>query len=181
MSLATKKSNANLLERQRNSRFMEISSDNQGEHETWILLSKTRHAIFRVRERELARYDISPTQALILSSVFTLQDEATTKNISRQLFREFHTIFAQLNLMEKMGLLQKIKDFPKKDRLRFVLTKKGIEAYHKSAKHVSIHKIMSVLSEEERQQLEYYLVRLLNAGLQELNLPQFKYEPKSKD
>ena len=151
------------------------------DYELWILMSKARHAVFRVREKELAKYKITPTQALILASVFRLGDQATTIKISQQVFREFHTVFAQLNIMENAGLIKKIKDFPKRDRIRFVLTDRGREAYDQSSKHESILKIMSVLSEEERRLLKRCTEKLLSAGLRELHLPQFTYEPKSGD
>jgi DNA-binding MarR family transcriptional regulator len=149
----------------------------QEDHELWILLSKARHAIFRSRKKELSKYKITPTQALVLASIFSLGGQATTIKISQQIFREFHTVFAQLKIMQNAGLIKEVKDFPRKNRVRFVLTEKGYEACGQSGKHESIVRIMSVLSTEERQQLKYYLEKLLSAGLQELNLPQFKYEP----
>lgn len=149
------------------------------DYNLWILLTKARHAIFRARKKELAKHKITPTQALILTNIFSLGDSATTKKISRQVFREFHTVFAQLNIMENAGLTRKIGDFPRKNRFRFVLTEKGREAYHQSAKQESIHKIMSALSKEEFLQLQACLEKLLDAALKELNLPQFQYKPES--
>jgi DNA-binding MarR family transcriptional regulator len=155
---------------------MEIISTTNEDYELWILLTKARHAMFRAREKELSKYKISPTHALILKNIYSLGDSATTKKISRRLFREFHTVFAQLNIMENEGLVRKIKDFPKKDRSRFVLTDKGLEAYNQTAIKESIEKIMSVLSQKERQHLKAYLEKLLEAALKELDLPHFQYK-----
>jgi DNA-binding MarR family transcriptional regulator len=148
------------------------------DYDLWILLTKARHAIFRARKKELAKYNITPTQALVLTNIFSLGEKATTIKISRQVFREFHTVFAQLNTMENAGLTRKIGGFPRKNRFRFVLTEKGLEAYNQSAKQESIHKIMSVLSKEEFLQLQVCLEKLLDAALKELNLPQFQYKPE---
>jgi DNA-binding MarR family transcriptional regulator len=151
------------------------------DYDLWILLTKTRHAIFRARKKELAKHKITPTQALILANIFSLGDKATTKQISRQVFREFHTVFAQLNNIENAGLVRKIGDFPRKNRFRFVLTEKGHKAYKQSAKQESIHKIMHALSNEELLQLRACLGKLLGAALKELNLPQFQYKPESTE
>jgi DNA-binding MarR family transcriptional regulator len=158
---------------------MEEFSPIDEDYSLWILLGKTRHAIFRAREKELTECKVTTTQALILLSVLSLGDQATTIKISQHVFREFHTVFTQLNVMANAGLLRKIKDFPRKNRLRFVLTEKGLEAYYRSSKRESIHKIMSVLTEEELQQLKRYLEKLLGAALKELNLPRFTYRSES--
>lgn len=145
-------------------------------YEQFGLLLKTRHAIFRAREKELIEYDISPEHALILASIIKFGDKATTANISQDIFREFHTIFAQLKIMEKEGLVNKIYDYIKSDRFRFVLTEKGKEKYEKSTRRESINRIMSVLSEEEHQNLCTCLEKLLNVSLKELKLEKFEYK-----
>ena len=146
------------------------------DYSLWMLLAKVRHATFRAREKELNECEVSPTQALILVSILSLGDKATTIKISQHVFRKFHTVFEQLNVMENAGLVRKIRDFPRKNRLRFVLTEKGYEAYYQSSKRESIHKIMSVLSEKEHKQLASCLEKLLGAALKELNLPHFTYK-----
>jgi MarR family 2-MHQ and catechol resistance regulon transcriptional repressor len=159
--------------------IMEELSNIDVDYSLWMLLGKARHAIFRAREKELNEYKVSPTQALILVNILSLGDKATTIKISRHVFREFHTVFEQLNVMENAGLVRKIRDFPRKNRLRFVLTEKGCEAYCQSSKRESIHKIMGVLSEKERQQLTSSLEKLLGAALKELNLPHFTYKSET--
>ena len=52
-----------------------------------ILLGKTRHAISRARDRELAAYDISSRQAYVLRVIYALGDNATLREISWSVFR----------------------------------------------------------------------------------------------
>jgi DNA-binding MarR family transcriptional regulator len=93
-------------------------------------------------------------------------DKATPAEISRGLFREPHSISEILGRMEKQGLLRRTKDTGRRNLVKAELTDKGREAYTRSAKRESIHKIMSVLSREEHQQLELYLRRIRDRALQ---------------
>jgi len=64
--------------------------------------------------------------------------------------------------------LRKTQDLDRKNLVRVSITEKGQQAYHKSTMRKSIRKIMSSLSEEERQQLRSYLEKLQNKAFKEL-------------
>jgi len=135
----------------------------------WVLLAQTREAMLKARQKELAPYNLSPRQCAVLFYLQAINGKATPAEISRGLFRESHTISEILSRMEKQGLLKRVKDLSRKNLVRVELTEQGREAYNRSARRESIHKILSVLSSEERQQLELYLRRLRDKALRLIN------------
>jgi DNA-binding MarR family transcriptional regulator len=56
----------------------------------------------------------------------------------------------------------------RKNLVRVSITEKGQQAYHKSTRRKSIHRIISSLSEEERQKLRSCLEKLQNKAFKEL-------------
>ena len=147
---------------------MQPSSVSDPDYNLWVSLARTREALYKARKKELAQYSIPPRQAAVLPVVEAIGHEATPAELSRWLARESHSVSELLNRMEKQGLLRKIKDLDRKNQVRVELTQKGREAYHQVMKRESIHNIMSVLSEEQRQKLMSYLQLLGNAAMKEL-------------
>lgn len=136
----------------------------------WELIFHTRDAIFKARQKELAEYNILTRQSAVLSIVQAIGQESTPAEISRRLLRESQTVSELLSRMEKQGLVKRVRDLRRKNQLRVMLTEKGLEVYNQSIKRESIHKIISVLSEEERQQLKSCLQKILVKALKELGL-----------
>ncbi len=149
---------------------METLSIADQDYNLWVLLARTREAMFKARRKELDRYNIPPRQAAVLFVIEAIGDKAIPAEISRWLARESHSVSELLGRMEKQGLVQRIKDLDRKNLVRVVLTEKGRKAYYQVMKRESIHKIMSVLSEEQRQQLRSCLQTLGNAALKELEI-----------
>jgi len=131
----------------------------------WWLLHQTRDVLFRVRETELSQYDVTAMQTAVLFVVDAIGGEATPNEISRWLLREPHTVSVLLARMEKAGLVNKAKDPGKKGTITVTLTEKGRQAFSQSLKRESIRKIMSCLSDEEREQLRSSLEKLRDSGL----------------
>lgn len=136
------------------------------DYELWVLLAQTREAMYKARQKELIKYELSPRQSAVLFAIQAIGDGATLTDIARLLFRELHSTSELLTRMEKEGLIEKIKDTKKGSRIRITLTKKGKEAYKQSTKRESIREIMSCLSEEERQQLWSSLKKIRDRALQ---------------
>jgi len=134
----------------------------------WILLRQSRDAIRKVRARELSQYGITAGQAATLFVIRAIGEDVTPAEISRWRLQERHSITAILNRMEKDGLIIKTKDLPRKNQVRVSLTPKGEKVCEQAVKRESIHKILSCLSEEERDQLTSYLGRLRTKALQDL-------------
>lgn len=127
---------------------------------TWMMLLNTSHIVLKAREKELRQYGISAVKSVVLVLIQPGENTVTPADLSRQILRDAHTVSELLTRMEKDGLIKRVKDLPRKNQIRIVLTSKGQEAYHKSIKRESIHDIMSVLSAEEQQQFRSYLKRI---------------------
>ena len=134
------------------------------------LLSQARHAMFKIRQKELSRYNIRPRQASVLIATQAIGDKATPAQISRWLFLEPHSTSGLLIRMEKKGLVKKVKDLHRKNLVRVVLTKKGHEAYERATKRELVHWVLSALSEEEHQQLRTCLQKLRDKAFKELGI-----------
>ena len=136
----------------------------------WVMLHQARDAIFKVREKELKKYNISTTKAAVLFNIQAIGYEATASEIARHLLRESHSISTILSRMEKQGLVKKVKDLDRKNMVRVYLTDKGKKVYIEAAKRESICEIMSCLSDEERRQLISSLNKLRNEALTHLGI-----------
>ena len=140
------------------------------DYNLWVLLGQVSHTIGKLRQKELKQYGITGRNAIVLKVILAIGDNAIPVEISRWLLRERHTISALLRRMEKDGLVRLSKDLGRSNLLRVTLTEKGRTAYYESQKLQSIHKMMSYLSEEQRQQLGSCLHILLDAALKELGV-----------
>jgi DNA-binding MarR family transcriptional regulator len=138
------------------------------DYKLWVLLGQTADATLRARQKELDQYGISTAEAAALFVIQAIGERATPAEITRWLLREPHTVTELLHRMEKGGLVTKTKDLERKNLVRVSITEKGRQAYQQSTKRKSIQKVISSLSQEERQQLRSYLERLRNKALGEL-------------
>jgi DNA-binding MarR family transcriptional regulator len=140
------------------------------DYQLWILLSDTRDAIWWVREKDLAPYNISAIQGTIFYVLESMnENEATPSEISRRVSRKHHTVSELLNRMEKAGLVKTTRVKNKK-KVTVSMTDKGRDIYDQSKKRQSIHKIVSSLSEEEYQQTVKCLRKLKDAALNTTSL-----------
>jgi DNA-binding MarR family transcriptional regulator len=137
------------------------------DYELWVLLHQATDAIAGAREDELRKFGISMMQAAVLFIVKAIKGPATPAEISRWLFREPHTVSGLLNRMEKQGLVKKVKDLERKNLIRVEITDKGEEGYRRSRGLQSIHRILSSLSQEERDNLRASLRTLRDKALEE--------------
>jgi len=138
------------------------------DYNLWVLLHQTTDAVLRARQKELDRFGISFIEVGVLVVIQAIGEKATPSEISRLIFREPHSVSALLNRMEKRGLLRKTQDLDRKNLVRVSITDKGRQAYDKSTRRKSIYKIISSLSEKERQQLRSCLEKLQNKAFKEL-------------
>lgn len=139
------------------------------DYDLWLLLLKVNRGIFKVREKELAKFGITPEQASVLYACWVSNGKATIAKMSRAMLRERHTVAGLVDRMERKGLVTKVRDLDRNNVFRVTLTDKGEQALQQSVKTDSIHRIMSVLTREERPYLNSYLQSLLDASLEELD------------
>ena len=139
-------------------------------YELWWLILHVRSVMYKARVADLARYNITPEQAAAMYLIKTIGPRVTPAQISRWMVREPHSISGLLQRMEKEGLIRKDKDLERKNLVRVTLTQKGENIYFQSAKRESIHRIMSVISDEECKELRAGLKKLGEKALEEVNL-----------
>jgi len=135
------------------------------DYNLWVLLRQTRDAMSKARESELEKYGISSIQAAVLFTIQAIGQDATPAEISRRLMREPHSVSGLLNRMQKQGLIKRVKDLPKRNMVRVVMTEKGEEAYRQSTRRLSMHDTISVLTDEERNQLWNHLEKLRDRAM----------------
>jgi len=145
----------------------------------WGILHHTGWAIARNREIELSQADTTLMQAAVMTLVSIVKEPMTPSELSRWLFREPQTVSSLLNTMEKNGLLRRVKDLDRRNMVRVELTEKGQETYARSLeKTETLREIMSCLSQEERSNLEAYLLKLMAAALKCLGV-KYRFAPPS--
>ena len=136
----------------------------------WMMLRRTGRLVAKARQRELGKYDISDDASAVLFTVSSLGRQAIPAAISRYLFLEQHSVSQLLTRMEKDGLIRRVRDLERRNYVRIELTAKGRDAFRKSSRQRSTKLIMSVLTDEEQQQLWLMLVRLRDRAIKRLEL-----------
>jgi DNA-binding MarR family transcriptional regulator len=150
-------------------------SYSDADHDLWMLLTHTRYAIYRSREKELLRYGVSPEQVGVMFIVQALGSRATPSVIARFILRQPHTVSALIERMVEKGFVKKDHDLDKRNLVRVSLTDKGQKVYEYSTKRGPIHRIMGVLSQDERTQLQGLLGKLHQQARKEIGMDKEKY------
>lgn len=143
------------------------SYDTDVDYSLWWLIVHMRRAMYKARAKELFQYGITPEEAAVLFIVKAIGPRATPAEISRWLLREPHSTSGLINRMEKKGLIRKVKDLERKNMVRVAITEKGQQSHNQSAKRGTIHRIMSALDGDERQQMWEYVRKLRDKAFEE--------------
>jgi MarR family transcriptional regulator, organic hydroperoxide resistance regulator len=162
------------MEYDESAKFYSTEDEDQ---DLWLLLTHTRYAVFRAREKELQRYGVSPEQVSLLFVVQALGNKATPAAISRHIIRQPHTVSALVDRMARRGLVKKVKDLDRKNLVRVVMTEKGKKTYELSTKRGPIHRIMGSLNEDEKKDFRDYLQKLLIKARKEIGLDRDELPP----
>ena len=141
---------------------MKQKTSGESSFELWRLIGRVNHLILLRRQRELRQHRIPVRQLHVLVTIRDLGPMATLSGVAKRVEREMNVISMQTSIMEKDGLITRIKNTPKSNLLTLELTDKGREIINKSRKSKSIEDIFSSLSKEECQQLESTLNKVLN-------------------
>lgn len=152
-------------------------SYSDADHDLWMLMTHTRYAIYRAREKELLRYDVSPEQVGVLFIIQALGNRATPSEISRFVLRQPHTVSALIERMAEKGLVKKMHDLDRKNLVRVSMTEKGKKVYDISTKRGPIHRIMSSLDPTERANFQKALEKLQAQARKEIGLDREKFFP----
>lgn len=136
----------------------------------WVLLGQTRDIIARAIQKELEQFNVTYRQVAVLLVIRANAERITAAEISRQLFREPHTISAVLKRMGKQGLLTRHNDLSKKNLVRVALTEQGRKLCSLTDRRKAIRKIFSCLTEEEVGQLTSCLEKIKRQGMKEIGM-----------
>lgn len=130
----------------------------------WLLLTRTHYRIKQARTVEVRLFNLTPEQCGALFYIHSKGGDATQSQISSWMLRKPQTISANIEGMVKKGLIKKKRDLKRRNVIHLSLTTKGQEAYEVSMERKSIKKIVSVLTEEKRNNLIEALSELLKAS-----------------
>jgi DNA-binding MarR family transcriptional regulator len=136
--------------------------------EVWMLLNRTRNTIYRLRELELAQFDLTVEQSAILYLLIDQGGMTTAKTIEDITMRQHHSVSTLINRMIKMDLVAKRKS-PDSKISEIFITKHGKDFYNKIPIH-SIEMLFSALKIKDMELLISYLVVLLEKARDLLGL-----------
>jgi DNA-binding MarR family transcriptional regulator len=127
---------------------------------TWTLIGNLHHKMFGLRQKELSQYNITARQLHILRIIEGLGANSTISAIAKTADRKLDVISRQAIMLEKDGFIQRIKDTPKSRLLKIKLTEKSLELLKVVKQSEGMKAVLSVLTKEEREQLDLILNRL---------------------
>ena len=125
-----------------------------------VLIGHVNHFLNLARQKELRHYQIPVRHAHILHSLKAIGHSATLAEVAKQAERKIGVITKQAVLMEKEGLIKRVKNTPYSNLLHLELTEKGLEMAEVSKYSKSINEIFASITREERQQMELILNKL---------------------
>lgn len=140
------------------------------EYMLWRFLFQVSHLLAKARQKELTAYRVTPRKAAILLISQATGGQVTAYKIARWLVVEPQTVSEVISRMENEGLVKKIKNHDSRKSVRIQLTDKGQELCREVEKLDSVHKIISSLATEERQELTRILKILRDMARKEIGL-----------
>lgn len=128
------------------------------------LIPKVRHLLRKEIEDKLKDYDISWAQWAILSRIYRTEG-CNQKKLAEMSIRNSAAITRSLNILENKKLVRRENSAYDKREFLIFLTDKGCELYKKTELVIfqSIQQINSVFSENELEQLEYLIRKLISS------------------
>jgi DNA-binding MarR family transcriptional regulator len=126
----------------------------------WKMLDHTRFMIFRLREKELFRFGLTPEQAHILDILSQNKGTTTINDIVDFTQRQHHSISTQISRMVKQGLVNKHKNASDKRKYEVSITNRGQTLLGKVTT-LSINRAFACLSNKDKTELSGHLQCLL--------------------
>ena len=126
----------------------------------WILIGDLHHKMFWLRQKELSQYNITARQLRILRVIESLGSKATIYTVAKEVDRKIEVISRQTSKLEKDGFIKRTKDKPRSRVLTFKLNEKSLDLLKITKHSKGMSEVLSVLTREERQQLDVVLNRL---------------------
>jgi len=139
------------------------------EFQLWRILDHTRFMIARAREKELARFGLTPEQSHVLDILVSQGGSVTINDIVAVTQRQHHSISTLVSRMVRQGLVTKKKD-PDDLRKWVVSITPGGERVFRDLTRDAIHRIISCLPETSRATFKQDLLCLLKRAYEVLGL-----------
>jgi DNA-binding MarR family transcriptional regulator len=140
---------------------MEKQTLSDSNFKLWLLFTSVHHKMVALREKELNPTNITTGQFRMLRIIESLGSKAILSEVAKIVERKLDVISRQAAMMEKGGLITRIRDKPKSRLLRLELTEKGKELLRTIHRSQGMNEVLSVLTEKERQQMSSALKRVL--------------------
>lgn len=147
---------------------IESQSSSSPDKDLVFSLFRARQSIYRLSEKEVAKYGVTLEQATVMRLV-KANGAITLDDICHIMIREHHTISSLIQRMANKQLVFATKG--NRGRIKLALTKKGDEIVNKIEANDRNEEMISVLSKEEQKQLASYLKRITDTALQKANKP----------
>jgi DNA-binding MarR family transcriptional regulator len=120
----------------------------------WWLLVRVWFAIFRLRQLELAQFNLTVEQSSILAILLRNRGSMTAKEMENVTMRQQNSISTLVNRMTGAGLLKKERN-PEEKRYRIFITQEGRDVFAK-VPVTSLRKAFSCLTDEEKKNFAGY-------------------------
>jgi DNA-binding MarR family transcriptional regulator len=143
----------------------------------WELYQNTSVLMVKVRQRELSQYGVTLSSLSALNTIVELGEAVTISNIARRIGLEIPSISAQLNRMQKEGLIEKSKNRGKRKLIKISITDKGYEILEKTSDRKAINSIMSALTDEEKHRLWAIIIKIREQSVSELGKMNYDISP----
>jgi len=127
-------------------------------YELWKRFDSAGFTVSRLRELELAQFELTLEQSLMLTIIDHCGGSTTTKEIENLTLRQHNSVSTLINRMSKTGLIKKER-FGSDRRYRVTMTDEGRKLFD-TVEMVSIEMAFSCLSQEEKQYFYKYLASL---------------------
>jgi DNA-binding MarR family transcriptional regulator len=142
--------------------------DDDTDFALWRFLNHTVFVINRSRQKELARYGLTPEQAHVLDILHQSHGSATIQDIVNITLRQHHSISTLVGRMAAQGLVKKVRSASDARKYNVTITEKG-RALFRTMTRDSIKEIFSCLSPSEREGLDKGLKKLMFKAFQALD------------
>lgn len=151
--------------------FVEESLRADADYNVWRALTRARDSVLGARRLELAYYDVSPIETLVLFLVQDARERPTPAELSRWMLRKHNSVSSLLRRMEARGFIQKSRDLARGNVWRVNLTAKGKSACQGAKKISALHTVMSSLSTGEKEILVSHLDKITETALSLVSSP----------
>jgi DNA-binding MarR family transcriptional regulator len=135
-------------------------------------LDEATFLISTAREKELKKYNLSSVQMKVLLALNYLGFSPTIQELCRCVVRGHTSVSLLTDKMESKGLVEKQQDAENKNQTRVSITDKGRQTLQQLIPRKPIPDILSVLTEEECNQMTGYLKKIIARAV-EVTSPEY--------